>query len=98
MNKDYKKYVHKIRNAGCIGLNRYSPVASSDYAVGVNHTLGVMGSAKFASGLNLSDYYKKTSVFSLTKKGIEVIGKKAITLAEYEGLIGHAQSIKSRMR
>ena len=98
LNKDYKKYVHKIRNAGCIGLNKYSPVASSDYAVGVNHTLGVMGSAKYASGLNLSDYYKKISVFSLTKKGIEVIGKKAITLAEYEGLIGHAQSIKSRMR
>jgi len=98
LNKDYKKYVHKIRNAGCIGLNRYSPVASSDYAVGVNHTLGVMGSAKYASGLNLSDYYKKISIFSLTKKGIEVIGKKAITLAEYEGLIGHAQSIKSRIR
>ena len=98
LNKDYKKYVHKIRNAGCIGLNRYSPVASSDYAVGVNHTLGVMGSSKFASGLNLSDYYKKISVFSLTKKGIEVIGKKAITLAEYEGLMCHAQSIKSRIR
>ena len=98
MNKNNKKYLQKIRNVGCIGLNRYSPVASSDYAVGVNHTLGVMGSAKFASGLNLSDYYKKISIFSLTKKGIEVIGKKAITLAEYEGLIGHAQSIKSRIR
>ena len=93
-----KKFLQKIRNAGCIGLNRYSPVASSDYVVGVNHTLGVMGSAKFASGLNLSDYYKKISVFSLTKKGIEVIGKKAITLAEYEGLKFHAQSIKSRIR
>ena len=98
LNKNNKKYLQKIRNAGCIGLNRYSPVASSDYAVGVNHTLGVMGSAKFASGLNLSDYYKKISIFSLTKKGIEVIGKKAITLAEYEGLFGHAQSIKSRIR
>ena len=97
LNKDYKKYVHKIRNAGCIGLNKYSPVASSDYAVGVNHTLGVMGSSKFASGLNLSDYYKKISVFSLTKKGIEVIGKKAINLAEYENLHGHVESIKSRM-
>ena len=98
LNKNYKKYVHKIRNAGCIGLNKYSPVSSSDYAVGVNHTLGVMGSTKFASGLNLSDYYKKISIFSLTKKGIEVIAKKAITLAEYEGLFGHAQSIKSRIR
>ena len=61
----HKKYIHKIKNAGCIGLNKYSPVASSDYAVGVNHTLGVMGSSKFASGLNLNDYYKKISIFSL---------------------------------
>ncbi len=98
LSKDYKKYLSKIRNAGCIGFNKYSPVASSDYAVGINHTLGVMASSKFASGLNLNDYYKKISIFSLSKKGIEVIGKKAITLAEYEGLIGHAQSIKSRIR
>ena len=45
-----------------------------------------------------SDFYKKISYITLSKKGIEVIGKKAITLAENEGLIGHAQSIKSRMR
>ena len=57
-----------------------------------------MGSSKFASGLNLNDYYKKISIFSLTKKGVEVIGKKAITLAEYENLKFHALSIKSRMK
>ena len=45
-----------------------------------------------------SEFYKKISYVKLSKKGIEVIGKKAITLAEYEGLIGHAQSIKSRIR
>ena len=43
-------------------------------------------------------FNKKISHITLSKKGIEVIGKKAITLAEYEGLIGHAQSIKSRIR
>ena len=37
-------------------------------------------------------------MFSLTKKGVEVIGKKAITLAEYENLKFHALSIKSRMK
>ena len=46
----------------------------------------------------MGEFYKKTSYIKLSKKGIEVIGKKAITLAEYEGLIGHAQSIKSRIR
>ena len=94
--KDYKKILINIYNAGSIGLGKYSPVAASDYNVGTNHTLGTLGSAKFSSGLNLNDFYKKMSYFSLTKKGIEVIGKQAITLAEYENLHAHALSIKSR--
>ena len=65
--------------------------------MGTNHTLGTLGSSKFASGLNLNDFYKKVSHFTLSKKGIEVIGKEAITLAEYENLQAHALSIKSRI-
>ena len=96
ITKDYKFFNGKIYNAGSIGLGKYSPVAASDYNVGTNHTLGTLGSSKFSSGLNLSDFYKKISQFTLSKKGIEVIGKQAITLAEYENLHVHALSIKSR--
>ena len=96
ITKDYKSFVGKIFNVGSIGLGKYSPVAASDYNVGTNHTLGTLGSSKFSSGLNLSDFYKKISQFTLSKKGIEVIGKQAITLAEYENLHAHALSIKSR--
>tara|TARA_Y100000816_G_scaffold147877_1_gene104928 strand:- start:452 stop:1705 length:1254 start_codon:yes stop_codon:yes gene_type:complete len=96
ITNDYKKYVDKIYNAGSIGLGKFSPVAASDYNVGTNHTLGTLGTTKFASGLNLNDFYKKISRFTLTKKGIEVIGRQAITLAEYENLHAHALSIKSR--
>ena len=95
---NYKKYVHKIINAGSICIGKYSPMAVTDYNSGTNHTLPVMGSAKFSSGLNINEFYKKISYITLSKKGIEVIGKKAITLAEYEGLYGHALSIKSRIK
>ena len=73
-------------------------MAVTDYNAGTNHVLPTLGSAKFSSGLNLSEFYKKISYINLSKKGVEVIGKKAITLAEYEQLIGHARSIKSRIR
>ncbi len=96
--KNYKKIVNKINNAGSVMLGKYSPMSASDYAIGPTHCLPTLGSAKFSSGLNVDEFYKKTSYIKLSKKGIEVIGKKAITLAEYEGLIGHAQSIKSRIR
>ena len=95
---NYKKLINKIKNVGSICIGRYSAMAVTDYNVGTNHVLPTFGSAKFSSGLNVGEFYKKTSYIKLSKKGIEVIGKKAITLAEYEGLFGHAQSIKSRIR
>ena len=96
--KNYKKLINKINNAGSVCIGKYSAMAVTDYNAGTNHVLPTLGSAKFSSGLNVGEFYKKISYIKLSKKGIEVIGKKAITLAEYEGLIGHAQSIKSRIR
>ncbi len=95
---NYKKYINKIKNAGSICIGKYSPMAASDYNVGTNHVLPTLGSAKFSSGLNLSEFYKKISLITLTKKGIERIGEYATYLAEYEQLKGHAKSIRSRMR
>ena len=96
--KNYKKYLNKIYNAGSICIGKYSAMAVTDYNVGTNHVLPTFGSSKFSSGLNLNEFYKKISRIKLSKKGVEVIGKQAITLAEYEGLKGHALSIKSRIR
>ena len=96
--KNYKNILTKVFNAGSICIGSNSTMAVTDYNVGSNHVLPTFGSAKFSSGLSVSDFYKKISYITLSKKGIEVIGKKAITLAEYEGLTGHAQSIKSRIR
>ena len=95
---NYQKYLKKVFNAGSICVGRYSAMAVTDYNVGTNHILPTFGSAKFSSGLNLNEFYKKISYINLSKKGIEVIGKQAITLAEYEKLNGHALSIRSRIR
>ena len=94
---NYKKYKDKIVNAGSICIGKYSPMALSDYAVGTNHVLPTNSSAKFSSGLSLSEFYKKISLITLSKKGVEKIGEYATHLAEYEELKGHALSIKSRI-
>ena len=94
---NYRKYKDKIFNAGSICIGKYSPMALSDYAVGTNHVLPTNSSAKFSSGLSLSEFYKKISLITLSKKGVEKIGEYATHLAEYEQLKGHALSIKSRI-
>ena len=97
VKKREAKYQDKIFNVGSICIGKYSPMALSDYAVGTNHVLPTNSSAKFSSGLSLSEFYKKISLIKLSKKGVEKIGEYATHLAEYEQLKGHALSIKSRI-
>ncbi len=95
--KNYKNILSKIKNAGSICLGAYSAMAITDYNAGTNHILPTNSSAKFSSGLSVYDFYKRISYINLSKKGIETLGPSVITLAKYEGLDGHAKSIKFRL-
>ncbi len=96
--KNYKSFVPKIKNAGSICLGKYAVMAMTDYNIGSNHILPTNGSAKYSSGISVNEFYKRISYINLSKKGIESLGPSAITLANYEGLSGHAQSVKKRIR
>ena len=95
--KNYKNVVNRITNAGSIFLGKYSTEAVGDYLAGTNHVLPTAGSAKFSSGLSVYDFYKRISYINLSKKGIETLGPSVITLANFEGLEGHAKSVKLRI-
>ena len=96
--KNYRPYVAKIKNSGSICLGKYAVMAMTDYNAGSNHILPTNGSAKYASGISVNEFYKRISYINLSKKGIESLGPSVITLANYEGLAGHAQSVKKRIR
>ena len=95
--RDYKNIVSKIRNAGSICLGKYAVMAMTDYNVGSNHVLPTNTSARYASGISVNEFYKRISYIKLSKKGIETLGPSVITIANYEGLVGHALSIKKRI-
>ena len=97
--KNYKSFVSKIKNAGSVCSGKYAVMAMTDYgAPGSNHVLPTDSSSKYSSGLNVSEFMKKISFINLSKKGIESLGPSVITLANYEGLQGHAKSIVKRIR
>ena len=93
----YKNILKNVKNAGSICTGKYSAMAVTDYCAGSNHTLPTHSSAKFFSGLSVFDFFKRISYINLSKKGIETIGEKVINLATYEGLDGHAKSVKLRI-
>ena len=96
--KNFKSFISKIKNSGSICLGKYAVMAMTDYNVGSNHILPTNGSAKYSSGISVNEFYKRISYINLSKKGIESLGPSVITLANYEGLQAHAQSVKKRIR
>ena len=96
--KNYKHLIPKIINAGSICLGKYAVMAMTDYNIGTNHVLPTIGSSRYSSGISVNEFYKRISYINLSKKGIESLGPSVITLANYEGLAGHAISVEKRIR
>ena len=92
-NKNILKY---IINAGSVFLGEKSPVALGDYTIGTNHVLPTDQTAKFASGLGVEDFTKKTVFINPGNKTLKKIAKPTINLARQEGLEAHALSVEIR--
>jgi len=88
----------KIRHAGSVFLGRLTPEAVGDYVAGPNHVLPTGRRARFASGLSVLDFMKRTSFISVDRAALGAIGPAAITLAELEGLPAHARSVALRLK
>ncbi len=64
---------------------------------GPNHVLPTSRSARFASGLGVLDFMKRTSVVGCDADALGRIGPAAVSLAEQEGLDAHALSLALRL-
>lgn len=93
-----EKLFAQLRHAGSVFLGRYTPEAVGDYVAGPNHVLPTGRRARFASGLSVLDFMKRTSFISMDAGGLARIGPAAIALAEMEGLPAHAKSVELRLK
>jgi len=96
LTNDPKRIAKKIVNAGAIFLGPYTPVAVGDYVAGPSHVLPTGGSARFFSGLGLSDFYKSSHIISYTKRALEKVREPLEKLAGIERLSKHLDSVKVR--
>ena len=86
-----------VRHAGSVFLGRMTPEAIGDYVAGPNHVLPTGRRARFASGLSVLDFMKRTSFIALDRTAMQAIGPAAATLADAEGLPAHAASVRKRL-
>jgi histidinol dehydrogenase len=94
---DPESLFRQIRHAGSVFLGRMTPEAVGDYVAGPNHVLPTGRRARFASGLSVLDFMKRTSFIQLDQAALEAIGPAAVALADAEGLPAHARSISVRL-
>ena len=88
----------QLRHAGSVFLGRMVPEAVGDYVAGPNHVLPTGRRARFASGLSVLDFMKRTSFIEVGPDQLAAIGPAAVKLANAEGLPAHAQSIAKRLK
>ena len=87
-----------IRHAGAIFLGRETPEAIGDYVAGPNHVLPTSRAARYASGLSVMNFMKRTSLIGCDAKALKAIGPAAARLADAESLPAHALSIRIRSK
>ena len=86
-----------VRHAGAIFIGRSCPEAVGDYVGGPNHVLPTAGTARFASGLSVYDFLKRTTWIEADHAALLRVGPAAVALATAEGLDAHARSVAIRL-
>jgi len=86
-----------VHNAGSVFIGQHSPQPMGDYISGPNHTLPTGGMAIIRGGLSVNDFVKLITIQHYTPAALATLGPQAIRLAEAEGLIGHAEAIRTRI-
>ena len=94
---DSMDVARRLTRAATVFVGQFSAQACGDYATGSNHVLPTSGAARFRGGLSAADFVRVSTIQRLTRDGLRTIGGAAVTLAEAEGLRGHAASIRIRL-
>jgi len=92
------RWVEKVNNAGGVFVGEHSFEVLGDYLAGPSHVMPTGGSARFASPLNVWDFVKIISLVALDGSTAQAVGPIAATLAQAEGLDGHANAALLRSR
>jgi len=88
----------RVNNAGAIFVGDWSPVSLGDYAAGSNHVLPTGGCACHSSGLSVQSFLRGVHYVEYDEAALSAIAQTVITLANSEGLPGHAAAIEIRSK
>ncbi len=94
---DTAKDLDWVQNAGSVFVGPWSAQPLGDYISGPNHTLPTGGMARVRGGLSVNDFVKLITVQEYSAQAVREFGPPAELIAEAEGLLAHAEAIRTRL-
>jgi histidinol dehydrogenase len=95
--QDPWRLVPMVEHAGGIFVGEDSPEALGDYAAGPSHVMPTGGTARFSSPVHVGAFQKVISLIAANEDAVAELGETTMTIAEAEGLTGHAAAIRRRL-
>lgn len=86
----------RITTAGAVFLGNYTPVPLGDYVGGSNHVLPTGGTARYSSGLNVTQFLRSMQVVDYSQEALAEVTGALVTLANAEELPAHGEAALAR--
>jgi len=89
--------VKEITTAGAILLGEHTPTVLGDFTAGPSHTLPTGRTGRFFSGLQVTDFMRRSSIVRYDAKSLSKAAETVDTFSRLEQLDAHGLSLKIRL-
>ena len=89
--------LRRIRTSGAIMQGVWTATALGDFVAGPSHELPTGRSGRYFSGLQISDFLRRSSLIRYSKKALERAASAVESFARMEKLDGHGRSVSIRL-
>ncbi|HHU61017.1 MAG TPA: histidinol dehydrogenase, partial [Natronincola sp.] len=98
MVEDLDAAFEQLNNYGSLFIGEFAAEVFGDYLSGTNHALPTSRAARYTGGVWVGSFTKVCTHQRLTEEGLRSVSEPTILMAEAEGLYGHSNSAKVRIK
>lgn len=91
-------FLQRLTNYGSLFLGHNATVAYGDKGIGTNHVLPTGKAARYTGGLWVGKFIKTVTYQTVTEDANSTVAPPFVTMADTEGMVGHAASMRLRLR
>ena len=94
---ELNRLTKSIKTAGAIMQGEWSATALGDFVAGPSHELPTGRAGRYFSGLQVRDFFRRSSVIRYSKAALRKAAPAALAFSKMEQLDGHGRSVSARL-